>query len=196
VFLVATAVAAAAFVISWLLPQKPLRDSVAADSSGITETFAVPRPTASIAEASRALSVLIGRERRKQLVERLAERAGVDLSAAASWVIVRLHENPAAEIAALAGEFDIPPEVAERGLAELLDRGLITVTEQADGSQLRTPTPEGDEIAQRLIDERRASLARLCEGWSPEEHPDLAGLLTRMARELAADPAPHAGAPA
>ncbi len=195
VFIVAAAVAAVAFVLSWLLPQKQLRDSVSADSSGITETFAVPRPTASIAEASRALSVVVGRERRKQLVERLAERAGVDLSAAASWLIVRLHEDPAADIPALARDFDIPSEVAQRGLAELLNRGLITVTENDDGSELRAPTLEGDEIAQRLIDERRASLARLCEGWSPEQHPDLAGLLTRMARELAGDPAPKAGAP-
>ena len=70
------------------------------------------------------------------------------------------------------------------------------MTENDDGSELRAPTLEGDEIAQRLIDERRASLARLCEGWSPEQHPDLAHLLTRMARELAADPTPHAGAPA
>jgi EmrB/QacA subfamily drug resistance transporter len=193
VFVVAAAVAAAAFVLSWLLPQKQLRDSVSADSSGITETFAVPRPTASVAEASRALSVVIGRERRRQLVERMAERAGVDLSAAASWLIVRLHEDPAADIPALARDFDIPPEVAQRGLTELLDRGLITVT--GNGSQSRAPTPEGHEIAERLIAERRASLARLCEGWSPEQHPDLAGLLTRMARELAADPAPHAGAP-
>jgi EmrB/QacA subfamily drug resistance transporter len=195
VFVVAAVVAAVAFVLSWLLPQKPLRDSVSSDSSGITETFAVPRPTSSIAEASRALSVLIGRERRRQWVERMAERAGVDLSAAASWVIVRLDEDSTADLPALARDFDIPPEVAQRGLAELLDRGLITVTENENGSQSRVLTAEGEEIAQRLIDERRASLARLCEGWTPDKHPDLAGLLTRMARELAADPAPGDAVP-
>jgi EmrB/QacA subfamily drug resistance transporter len=195
VFVVAAGVAAVAFLLSWLLPQKPLRDSVSADSSGITETFAVPRPTTSIAEASRALSVLIGRERRRQLVERMAERAGVDLSAAASWVIVRLHEDPAADLPALARDFDIPLEVARRGLAELLDRGLITVNENENDSQSRALTAEGEEIAQRLIDERRASLSRLCEGWTPDKHPDLAGLLTRMARELAAHPEPREAVP-
>jgi EmrB/QacA subfamily drug resistance transporter len=195
VFVVAAGVAAVAFLLSWLLPQKPLRDSVSADSSGITETFAVPRPTTSIAEASRALSVLIGRERRRQLVERMAERAGVDLSAAASWVIVRLHEDPAADLPALARDFDIPREVARRGLAELLDRGLITVNENENDSQSRALTAEGEEIAQRLIDERRASLSRLCEGWTPDKHPDLAGLLTRMARELAAHPEPREPVP-
>ncbi len=142
VFVVAAAVAAVAFVLSWLLPQKQLRDSVSADSSGITETFAVPRPTASVAEASRALSVVIGRERRRQLVERMAERAGVDLSAAASWLIVRLHENPAADIPALARDFDIPPEVAQRGLTELLDRGLITVTENDERERFPISHPD------------------------------------------------------
>jgi EmrB/QacA subfamily drug resistance transporter len=196
VFLVAAAIAAAAFLLSWLLPQRPLRDSVTAGGSGISETFAVPRPTDSIAEASRALSVLIGRERRRELVERMAQRAGVDLSAAASWLIVRLSENPAADIPALCAAFDIPVEAGQRGLDELLERDLITVSENENGSQLRTPTPEGEELAERLIAERRASLARLCQGWSPDQHPDLAQLLTRLARELAAEPAPHVGAPA
>jgi EmrB/QacA subfamily drug resistance transporter len=189
VFEVAAVIAAAAFLLSWLLPQRPLRDEVTAGGSGVSEAFAVPRPTDSIAEASRALGVVLGRERRRQLVERMAERAGVDLSAAASWLIVRLHESPAADIPALCAEFDIPVEAGERGLQELLDRGLITVTAGENGAPLRTPTPEGAELAERLIAERRATLARLCEGWSPDEHPDLAGLLTRMARELAAEPA-------
>src|SRR5207302_727744 len=75
VFTVAAAVAAFAFLLSWLLPQEPLRDTVTAEGSGITESFAVPRSTDSLAEASRALSALIGRDRRRQLVEQLAERA-------------------------------------------------------------------------------------------------------------------------
>ncbi len=36
--------------------------------------------------------------------------------------------------------------------------------------------------------ERRASLARLCDGWAPEENAELAGLLTRLARELVREP--------
>jgi hypothetical protein len=46
-------------------------------------------------------------------------------------------------------------------------------------------------MAERLVAERRASLARLCAGWSPEQHADLAGLLTRLARELSREPADH-----
>src|SRR5206468_5756935 len=103
---------------------------------------------------------------------------------------------PAADIPALCQAFDIPVQAAERGLEELLAGRLLTVAENEHGSFVRTPTPEGEAIAQRLIAERRASLARLCQGWAPDQHPDLARLLSGLARELAAEPAPPVGVPA
>ncbi len=189
VFVVAACVAAVAFLLSWALEQRPLRDTVTA-STGIGETFAAPKDTASLAEASRALSVLIGRERRKELVAALAERAGVDLSPAAAWLLVRLQENPDANIAQLCESFDIPLEAGQRAFRELDDGGLLTRDPAAGDGRGRVigVSPEGDELAGRLVEERRASLARLCEGWSPEQHDDLAELLTRLARELAAVP--------
>jgi EmrB/QacA subfamily drug resistance transporter len=190
VFAVAAGIAAVAFLLSWLLQQRPLRESVTA-GAGIGESFAVPKHTDSLAEASRALTVLIGREGRRELVQRLAERAGVDLSAAASWLIVRLHEAPDADIPALCRSFAIPVQVGERALAELGAHGLIAMTESGD----RSVTAAGDEIAERLIEERRASLARLCEGWSPEDNDELAELLRGLARDLAREPAPEVAVP-
>jgi Major Facilitator Superfamily len=195
VFEVAAVVAAVAFAISWLLEQRPLRDSVAA-SSGIGESFAVPKSTDSLAEAARALTTLVGRDGRRRLVEHLAERAGVDLSAAACWLIVRLNEDPAADVPALCRDFDVPVEVGERGLSELENAGLVSVANTGDGepaavAAVRSMSPAGEAIVKRLIAERRASLARLCEGWSPEQHADLAGLLTRLAQELVREPSPE-----
>ena len=193
VFVVAAAIAAAAFVLSLFLEQRPLRDSVAG-GSGIGESFAVPKHTDSLAEAARSLTALIGRDERRRLVERLAERAGVDLSAAACWLIVRLREDPNADIPALCAEFDIPAEVGERALGELEERGLIAVT---DGAQPgRIVTAAGEDIAQRLIAERRASLARRCEGWSPEQNAELDTLLTELAQELVREPSPEVAVPA
>jgi DNA-binding MarR family transcriptional regulator len=57
-------------------------------------------------------------------------------------------------------------------------------------------TEAGHQIAEKLIAERTASLERLVEGWSPDQHPDLAGLLTRMARELQRDAPTETAAPA
>jgi DNA-binding MarR family transcriptional regulator len=94
-------------------------------------------------------------------------------------------------------DFDIPAEVGERGLSELTEAGLVTVAASADGAPpVRTITPEGEMIVERLVTERRASLARLCEGWAPEQNADLAGLLTRLAHELAREPSHEVGAPA
>jgi EmrB/QacA subfamily drug resistance transporter len=184
VFAVAAGIAAVAFLLSWLLQQRPLRESVAA-SSGIGESFAIPKQTDSLAEASRSLSALVGRTERREMIERLAERAGVELSAGACWLLVRVLEDPAADIPALCAAFAIPAEVGERALAELEQRGLVTPP--AGGT--RAVTPEGTRIAARLIEERRATLARRCAEWSPEQHDELADLLVRLAHDLSMEPA-------
>jgi EmrB/QacA subfamily drug resistance transporter len=198
VFVVAACVAAVAFALSWMLEQRPLRDTVVA-GSGIGESFAVPKHTDSLAEAARGLTVLIGRDERRRLVERLVERAGVDLSAAASWLIVRLYENPAADIPSLCRAFDLPVEVGERALTELVSTGLVRVGQNGAGHPtVHTVSAEGATIAERLIEERRASLARLCEHWSPEDHDELGALLAALAREMAREPTEEmrVGAPA
>ena len=191
VFIVAACVAAVAFVLSWALEQRPLRETVTA-STGIGESFAAPRPTDSLAEASRAMSVLIGREGRRELVAQLVERAGVDVSPAAAWLIVRLAETDSAHpasIPALCGSFDIPLEVGQRALRELDERGLLLrdPTAGEDRGRVVGVTAEGRLIAHRLVEERRATLARVCSGWQPEDNEELTGLLTRLARELAPD---------
>jgi EmrB/QacA subfamily drug resistance transporter len=194
VFIVAAGVAAAAFLLSWALEERPLRDTIAA-ASGVGESFASPRDTDSLAEASRALSVAVGRDRRRELVARLAERAGVDLTPAACWLVVRLQEDPTANIAELCRNFDIPLESGEHALRELDARSLLARDPAAGDGRGRIVgvTPNGAEIATRLVAERRASLARLCDGWSPESHDELGRLLTRLAHELACEPDAQVG---
>jgi EmrB/QacA subfamily drug resistance transporter len=191
VFTVGASVAAVAFVLSWALEQRPLRETITA-STGIGDSFAVPKPTDSLAEASRAMSVLIGREGRRQLVARLCERAGVDLTPAAAWLIVRLAETDEAHPASIpqmCADFDIPLDVGQRALRELDERGLLRRDPAAGEERGRVMgvTPAGAEIAARLVAERRASLERVCAGWQPEDNEELAGLLTRLARELSPD---------
>ena len=171
-----------AFILSWLLPQRPLRETVTA-STGIGESFAVPKHTDSLAEIARALSVLVGREGRRRFVEQLVERAGVDLSSAAAWLLVRLSDDPTADLGPLCDRFDVPPEVGERALAELEHRGLVV---SADGD--RRLGGDAEHVVERLVAERRASLERLLDGWSPDQYDELAGLLTRLAHELAREP--------
>jgi EmrB/QacA subfamily drug resistance transporter len=183
VFVVAAGVAAVAFLLSWLLPQLTLRDSVTA-STGIGETFAVPKDTDSLAELSRALTVLVGREGRRRLAAQMAARAGVDLSPAECWVLVRQHFDPHADLEALSSEWEVPYDVVRPALASLDERGLLVHGEDGGIS----PTPEGEDMVSRLVAERRASLARLLDGWAPEQHAELAGFLTRLAHELSREP--------
>ena len=92
IFEVAAVIGVLAFALSWLLPDRTLRDTATA-SAGVGEAFAVPRSVKSEAEAARALSVLIGRDKRRRLVANIAARAGVDLSPAACWLIAHLEDS-------------------------------------------------------------------------------------------------------
>ena len=73
VFVVAAAIAAAAFVLSWMLPQKTLRETVVA-GNGIGESFAIPKHTDSLAEAV-ASAVAAARPRRATQAGGAARRA-------------------------------------------------------------------------------------------------------------------------
>ncbi|HWE58310.1 MAG TPA: MDR family MFS transporter [Solirubrobacteraceae bacterium] len=202
VFVVAAVIAAAAFLLSWLLQQLPLRDTAEA-SAGLSETFAAPKPADSLAEMSRALSVLMGREGRRQLVEQITARAGVDLSAAAAWLLVRLYREPETSIEQLSAAWDVPVERARAGIAELLERGMVSPNgafrsdTASDVAAISDENPAlesavtalGRETAERLIAERQATLARLLDGWEPERHSELTTLLKRLAEEIGLAPA-------
>lgn len=196
IFLVAAGVAAFAFLLSWLLEQKPLRESVTA-STGISESFAAPRPSDSLAEMSRALSVLLGREGRRRLAEQIAARAGVDLSGAGSWLLTQFARDPEANVAELSERYDVAPEISERALQELIERDMV-VAVPLDSDDLQAApepalvrhevTPQGRDASERLIAERRATVGRLMDGWNAEQYADLATLLTRLADEIGARP--------
>jgi hypothetical protein len=197
VFVVAAVVAAAAFLLSWLLQERPLRTT--AEASGVSETFAAPKPADSLAELSRALSVLVGQKGRRQLVENIAARAGVDISAAAAWVLVRRYKQPDIPVEEVSSAWDIPLERAEQGLQELIDRGMVApngaasidATGTGPGSLGYGVTESGRDAAERLIAERRATLTRLLEGWEPDGNADLARVLGRLADEITAEASPQ-----
>ncbi len=204
VFLIAAVVAAAAFLLSLALPERPLRDTAEA-SVGLGESFAAPKAPDSLAELSRALSVLLGREGRRHLVERIAARAGVELSAAAAWLLVRFYREPETSIEDLSETWDVPIDRTRAGLAELIDRGMVSPNGQIPGdtsavspaisaqnpSERHTVTELGGETAQKLIAERQATLSRLLDGWEPERNAEVAQLLTRLAEESGLAPSPE-----
>jgi DNA-binding MarR family transcriptional regulator len=184
VFLVAAAIGALAFALSWLITELPLRETVA--TAGVGETFAVPKSGDSIDEIARGLGVLVRRDHARQLIEQIAARAGVDLSAAQCWMLARVADDPAVVPAVLARAHAIEPRTLQDALDALIERGFVAPL--PDGDDAYGLTPAGRATLDQLVAARRERLSEYLAGWSPEQHHELAALLTHMASDLAADP--------
>jgi EmrB/QacA subfamily drug resistance transporter len=181
VFLVATGVVVLAFLLSWLIEERPLRATVETPSIG--EAFGPPVDTDSLREITRALSRAVGRDRTLDFLRRASARAGVDLSPSASWVLLRGgggHATPLSELRMLPR---VDTAAFDTALVELLERGLIA----ADAL-----TPAGHAVRDRLVAARTDGLRALIEDWQPDEYPELEPLLRRLAQELAEPPSERA----
>jgi EmrB/QacA subfamily drug resistance transporter len=181
VFLVAAAIGLLAFALTWLIRELPLRETVG--TAGVGESFAVPRPGDSLDEISRGLAALVRRDTAKQLIEQIAARAEVDLPAAQVWMLAKVRDDPAVRPGELAARHAIEPPLLDDALARLVAGGLVE--EPAGPAGTHAPTPEGQVILERLVAARRARLCEYLEGWSPEQHDELATLLSRLARDVA-----------
>jgi EmrB/QacA subfamily drug resistance transporter len=164
VFLVAAGISVVGFALTWLLREVPLRKTVKAE--GVGESFAMPRDATSLREMERIVTRLTRSENRWRLYERLASRAGIELSPDEHWLLARIGEGRQVEIEdGLVGT-----------LGRLRDRGLVS------GASL---SPAGAELYERILAARRQALDELIEGWKPEEHEELRTLIDRLSHELA-----------
>jgi hypothetical protein len=174
VFLIAGAIAALGFLVTWLLEERPLRRTVA--DQGIGDSFAAPRDPTSMDELEARLSSLARKENRHLVYERLAADAGFDLDARETWLLLRLDGGDPVELSdELAPQLD---GLRRRSLAE------------PDRPEL---TPAGRAAAERVAEARCADVRRLLEGWDPDEHPAVLALIQRFGRIFSkAPPAPAA----
>jgi EmrB/QacA subfamily drug resistance transporter len=179
VFLVAAGMTALAFALSLMLPERPLRDVVAA-GRGVGQSFAIPPDGDSLTQVSRSLWALLSRESKRRLLERIIARAGLDLSPAAAWLLARFDESSGATPDALARTYGVDAGRLAEALVELRTKGLIA-------EQSHALTPAGRAVLERLRAARRAGLAELLADWSPEQHGDLSEFLRRVAGDLAAE---------
>ena len=180
VFLVCAPIAAVAFVLAWMLPERPLRRTV--EATGVGEAFAAPKHHDSRGEIERALSTLARRDSRERILERICERAGVDLTARQCWVLVRVGEGEPTDAETIAHDRGVDPQRVADRIEEL--RELRYVEGPLEATVL---TATGRDAMDRLIAARRERLSELLDGWSPEREAELADLLTRMARDVVVD---------
>jgi EmrB/QacA subfamily drug resistance transporter len=178
VFVVAAVVAGVGFLLSLLLRERPLRATAEA-SQGLERTLAAPCDGDSLAEIDRALSMLVGRERRRAFNEQVAQRAGVDLSSGAVWALSRFATLGVPATRALAEEMGIEASRVADVQGELTERGLLGHDEQL--------TPAGVASADQILSARREQLQALLADHGGEREPQVTELLQRMAVELAGE---------
>jgi EmrB/QacA subfamily drug resistance transporter len=183
VFLVAAIVAVVAFAFSWFIRQLPLRDTVATTDMG--DTFATPRGTDSAVMIINQIGRLERREGAREILRRIAQRAGVELEPAACWLLARLSEPAPVELSDLAERAHVGVDSLEQARDGLLERGLIAPC-PGDGHAYQL-TAEGHDTLELLTRTGEQRLADLLKGWRPEENPDLARLIGGLARAFFID---------
>ena len=182
VFVVAAAIGAVAFLLTFFIKQVPLRDTVA--TAGVGEAFAAPKDTTSLAEIERELSTLNRREAHRRMLERLAQRAGLELSAPQCLLLARLDHDADLDLADLAQQRSV--ELA-RVVAVADQLAALGLTDAPGGAGGRALTPAGHAALEQLLSTGRSRLNELLDGWQPGEHAELGELVTRLARELLVD---------
>jgi len=195
VFLYATPIGVVAFLLSLLLKEVPLRDTVrAVDRAQSTAPTSVPATRDSAQEMERALMALFGRERRAETYRRLAQEADVRLGPRSTWLMYRIADNAPITEAELSRLLGIDVSDLEQRLAEPVAVGYVSVAvpgRPADGDGARasasvTLTSAGQQAASRLVASREAGIDRLVTDWEPDKVPELRRLLGRITTTLVA----------
>jgi hypothetical protein len=195
VFLVATAVCAVGFLLAWALPERRLRETIAASAgdAGADSGGAFGRPLdvrAAEAQLVNAFATLADRQVQRGHIERMIERAGETLSPLAAWLLVRLERDPELDPIELERRHAIPPERMRAGVAELRERRLVGPRlggEMEKDHSVGRLTPAGCAVLERLVVARRARLAELVAEWEASGEEDAESFLRRAVGGLIAD---------
>jgi EmrB/QacA subfamily drug resistance transporter len=189
VFLAAAGVAALGFVLSWLLQEVPLRTTARAPDVG--DGFHAAHDDDRFRELTRALSTLAVREERWDIYQGLAERAAIELDPPELWLLARLANRAPITRADLAGALDAGEDELGPALAGLRSRSLVR-----DDNGTIVLTDSGGEMYERLVAARCEALNELLDGWNPEQHAEIEGLVAGLGRELVSEIPKPAASPA
>ncbi len=177
VFLMATGLAALAFLLSWRLQELPLSKGIA--TPGIAETFPLPREANSLAELERIVERLSRRENSWQVYERLAKQTGLRATPPAVWLLARIAELEALPAGQLAERLKIDRDALTEPLALLRGRRLVRL--RSGNIEL---TRYGQRALERITQQRHQNLEELLSGWEPEAHEEVRDLIDRLARNV------------
>jgi EmrB/QacA subfamily drug resistance transporter len=181
VFLAAAGAAVLAFLLTWLMPELPLRATTQAVDVG--EGFQAARDDNALREMERALSLLAGREQRWSVYQRLAARAGLELEPPELWLLGRLGERAPLTEPQLAEQLQHDGHPIGEALEQFRQRSLVDTAE--DGTiSLTSP---GREDYERIVTARCAGLRDLLDGWNPDQQLELRRLVDQLGRDLVSE---------
>jgi EmrB/QacA subfamily drug resistance transporter len=191
VFLAAALVCAMGFVLAWLLPEEPLRSTVAAVAadagSEAGEAFGRPADEEAVAaQLYAALVALADRDVHQRHIQRIVARAGETLSPLSAWLLVRIERTPDEDPVHLGRRRGVSAEQVGEAMAELRQRDLIEPA-PADSTSPYRLTSAGCEVLDRLVAARRAHLAALAAEWDPRRGADLNEYLRETVHDLVPD---------
>jgi EmrB/QacA subfamily drug resistance transporter len=190
VFLAAVPVGVLAFALTWTLKELPLRTTTrAVDPADRLAPTARPTVRTSDEEMRRALSTLLGRERRREVYGGLVATAGLVLSPRAGWLLLRVGEHRGDSRATLARHLSIGLDNFDERLSELVRAGFVApLGPGSDPARPAELTAAGESAYAALFEAREKRIARELDGWHPEKHAPLLTLLSEITHELAASP--------
>jgi DNA-binding MarR family transcriptional regulator len=149
------------------------------------DTFATPRDTDSLAVIIAKVGQLDRRAGAREIVRRVALRAGVQLDPASCWLLARLSEEARANMEGLAERAGVAVDSLIGVRDGLLQRELIAPCPGHTGACELTAA--GRSILERLTRTGERRLADLLADWRPEENPDLAKLIVDLAQAFFID---------
>ena len=191
VFLVAAGIGAIGFLLTWLIPEMPLRESIAAVAEDVGretgDLFPMPTDESSVERLERSLSLIASRDTRRAYVRQVVERAGIDIGPLASWLLVQLDQNPSTDVFGLARQYDIGLERLRTAYDALIDRAFIKAA--AEPNEPVIVTDAGCAVLERLVRARRELLQNTLADWGPEKRADIAAAIARLSRDIVPDPA-------
>lgn len=189
VFLVAMFVAAAGVALAWLIPERRLRDTVAAATAdageNAGESFGMPVPDDADLQILRGVTALADRDVQRQHIRVISGRAGLELTALAAWLLWRLGEDQAMDPRMLAADYRIDETRMDTALEELKARGYVAPP-PARERRWRV-TAAGCRALERFVMARRARLEELFHQWEPADRRRVADLLRGLAKALVHD---------
>ncbi|ROS31137.1 MFS transporter [Cellulomonas sp. PhB150] len=176
IFLLGVPIGVVAFLLTWLIPERPLRTGASSPEQG--EVFAAPAGRSSYEELRLMLWREVGRQDPLAAYAILNKDLDIDLTPGQCWMLSRVSGERSRTFARMTERSGVELDRVRAVAAELESRGLIEVHDET-----ATPTPAGDAVAEELRENERSQLREIVAQWGDGE-PELEELVEQVTDRL------------